>query len=98
MDRYNDALQALLSDPERLSAAINAVGSVLGNQSGEKEPEPPAEPPTEEKRMTAIKSSDGIALLRALKPFLSKERQDRVDRAVKMLALADLASGFKDIL
>ncbi len=97
MDQNSDVLQALLSDPERLSAAISAVGSVLGNQSG-KESGPQAEAPAEEKRAAAIKSSDGIALLRALKPFLSKERQDRVDRAVKMLALADLASGFKDIL
>ena len=93
----NDILQALLSDPERLSAAISAVGSVFGNRDG-KESEAQAETPAEDKQINAIKSSDGIALLRALKPFLSKERQDRVDRAVKMLALADLASGFKDIL
>ena len=94
----NDMLQALLSDPERLSAAISAVSSVFGSQNGaDGEKNGSGEPPAQKESVSVIKSSDGIALLRALKPFLSKEKQDRVDRAVKMLALADLASGFKDI-
>ena len=96
----NDLIQALLSDPERLSAAVGAISSVFGRQSEEEKdgakeqteasPAPPAK--------SSGKTADGIALLRALKPFLPKEKQDRVDRAVKMLALADLASNFKDIL
>ena len=94
----NDMLQALLSDPERLSAAITAVSSVFGGKSDTGgEPAEPKEQPDEKESVSVIKSSDGIALLRALKPFLPKEKQDRVDRAVKMLALADLASGLKDI-
>ena len=99
MDQNSDILQTLLSDPERLSAAISAVSSVFGSQNGpgdvNKEPPPPE---TDAPSVSVIKSSDGIALLRALKPFLPKEKQERVDRAVRMLALADLASGFKDIL
>jgi hypothetical protein len=98
----NDIIQALLSDPERLSAAIGAVSSVFGKpneENKEKEKEEAkelADPPAPAK--SSGKTADGIALLRALKPFLPKEKQDRVDRAVKMLALADLASNFKDIL
>lgn len=99
MDQNNDVIQALLSDPEKLSAAISVLGSVFGPQNGaEEEKRDPDEPPAEKEPVSVIKSSDGIALLRALKPFLPKEKQDRVDRAVKMLALADLASNFKDIL
>ena len=96
----NDIIRELLSDPERLSAAIGAVSSVFGRQGEEEKdatkeqteasPAPPAK--------SSGKTADGIVLLRALKPFLPKEKQDRVDRAVKMLALADLASNFKDIL
>ena len=98
----NDIIQALLSDPERLSAAIGAVSSVFGRQSGidkekeKEEPEEQSDAPAPVK--SSGKTADGIALLRALKPFLPKEKQERVDRAVKMLALADLASNFKDIL
>ena len=96
----NDVIQALLSDPERLSAAIGAVSSVFGKSDAAKEkeerepPSAPAAPPVK----ASGRTSDGIALLRALKPFLPEEKRERVDRAVKMLTLADLASNFKDIL
>ena len=47
MDQSGDILSALLSDPEKLSAAVSAVSSMLGNSSpsgdGEEEVKKPAE-------------------------------------------------------
>lgn len=91
MDQSGDVLSALLSDPEKLSAAVSAVSSMLGSSpssDGENESKKPALPE---------KQSEGAALLKALKPFLSPERQARADKAIRLLSLATLASEFKDL-
>lgn len=92
MDQGGDILSALLSDPEKLSAAVSAVSSMLGNSS------PPGDGGEEIKKPALPeKQSEGAALLKALKPFLSPERQARADKAVRLLTLAALASEFKDL-
>ena len=92
MDTSGDVLSALLSDPEKLSAAVSAVSSMLGSSSppggGEEEIKNPVLPE---------KQSEGAALIKALKPFLSRERQARADKAIRLLSLAALASEFKDL-
>ncbi len=92
MDTSGDVLSALLSDPEKLSAAVAAVSSLLGNPS-------PSDDGGEDTKKPALpeKQSEGAALLKALKPFLSPERQKRADKAIRLLSLAALASEFKDI-
>lgn len=92
MDTSGDILSALLSDPEKLSAAVAAVSSMLGNPS-------PSDDGGEDTKKPALpeKQSEGAALLKALKPFLSPERQKRADKAIRLLSLASLASEFKDI-
>ena len=92
MDQGGDLLSALLSDPEKLSAAVSAVSSMLGNSSpsggGEEEVKKPVPPE---------KQSEGAALIKALKPFLSPQRQARADKAIRLLSLASIASEFKDL-
>ena len=92
MDANGDVLSALLSDPEKLSAAVAAVSSMLGNSS-------PSDNGGEDIKKPALpeKQSEGAALLKALKPFLSPERQQRADKAIRLLSLAALASEFKDL-
>ena len=92
MEQSGDLLTALLSDPEKLSVAVSAVSSMLGSSNtadGAKE--------AEVKPKVPEKQSDGAALIKALKPFLSKERQQRADKALRLLTLASLANEFKDI-
>ena len=91
MDQGGDILSALLSDPEKLSAAVSAVSSMLGNSSPSEGGEEIKKPALPEKQ------SDGAALLKALNPFLSPERQVRADKAIRLLSLAALASEFKDL-
>lgn len=92
MDKEGDILSALLSDPEKLSAAVSAVSSMLGgsaaHDSADKADKKPALPE---------RQSDGAALIKALKPFLSKERQERADKALRLLTLSSLATEFKDL-
>ena len=92
MDQSGDVLSTLLSDPDKLSAAVSAVSSMLGNaspsQSGEEGSKKPALPE---------KQSEGAALLKALKPFLSPERQKRADKAIRLLSLAAVAMELKDL-
>jgi hypothetical protein len=92
MEQSGDLLSALLSDPEKLSAAVNAVSSMLGDSK-----KPDGEKDTEVKPRLPEKQSDGAALIKALKPFLSKERQERADKALRLMTLASLASEFKDL-
>ena len=91
MDREGDILSALLSDPEKLSAAVSAVSSMLGAPASDKAEEP------EKKPALPQKQSEGAALIKALKPFLSEKRRKRADKALRLLTLASLASEFKDI-
>ena len=82
-----DVLSELFSDPEKLSAAVSAVSSMLG---GERRDEAP-------KLKLPEKRSDSAKLIRALRPFLSPERRARADRAIRLLTLAELMSGMRDI-
>lgn len=82
-----DVLSELFSDPDKLSAAVNAVSSMLG---GERRDEAP-------KLKLPEKRSDSAELIRALRPFLSPERRARADRAIHLLTLAELMSGMRDI-
>ena len=92
MDINSDVLSALLSDPEKLSAAMAAVSNMFGNPS-------PSDDGGEDTKKPALpeKRSEGAALLQALKPFLSPERRQRADKAIRLLSLAALASEFKDL-
>ena len=90
MDQTTDLLSALLADPQKLSAAAEAVSSILG---------PPAKDagaPQTAPQLPA-KQSDAAELIRALKPFLSPARREKADRALRLLTLVGLASQFQDI-
>ena len=92
MDQNADILSALLSDPEKLSAAVGAVSDMLGGASpsggGGAGPKLPHLPE---------KQSEGAALIKALKPFLSPERQAKADKALRLLTLVSLAAEFNDL-
>ena len=92
MDKEGDILSALLSDPEKLSAAVSAVSSMLGGSAARDGADK-----ADKKPVLPERQSDGAALIKALKPFLSKERQERADKALRLLTLSSLATEFKDL-
>jgi len=90
MDTGSDVLSSLLSDPAKLSAAIGAVSSMLGDAPGDK----PHADGGGQFRLTG-RHSEAAELIRALKPFLSDERREKADRALRLITVAALASEFK---
>ncbi len=95
----NTALNALLSDPEKLSAMMGAVSNVMNSTPETRDP--PAEPasaPTSSLPVMPKLSDDRIRLLEALKPFVAEEKKEKVDKLIRMMTLGSLAGTFKNYL
>lgn len=102
MDDMAEKITSLLSDPDGMEKIRKMAEGLFGDK--EKAPDPPQESGGlslpdgfDPAKLMGILSSlsgkgpdDRSALLLALKPHLSPERRDRVDRAVKLLKLASL--------
>lgn len=105
MDDINQKLSALLNDPE----GMNKIKSMAENLLGSKAEEPKASAPDDFdfdigaltgilKKMKRGGTEDArINLLLALKPNLSKEKQAKVDGAIKILKLIEIAPFLKDM-
>lgn len=104
MDELNERLSALLSDPGGMEKIREMAQNLLGSSAATPKTEAPDEPGVD---MAAIvkmlshlkagsKDDDRVKLLLALKPNLSSEKQQKVDSAIKILKLVDLAPLLKD--
>lgn len=105
MDDISEKLSSLLSDPEGMEKIRNMAQNLLGSK--------PEESPKINnddldidigaltgilKKMKGPAGNDSrINLLLALKPNLSKEKQAKVDSAIKILRLIELAPILKDM-
>lgn len=104
MDELNERLSALLSDPHGMERIKEMAQNLLGGSVAENKVDTPEEPSVDiaaiTKMLSHIKSNgkedDRIKLLLALKPNLSDEKQQKVDSAIKILKLIDLAPLLKD--
>lgn len=96
-----EKLQQLLNDPDSM-AQIMSFAQALGGQREASSPPPklPSESPPDDGFVRAMlqlvqqaQHSDGKqeALLCALKPFLRPERRDKIDRALRIARLSQLA-------
>lgn len=105
MDDLSEKLSALLSDPE----GMNRLKSMAENLLGSKAEEPKAKNDGDfdvdigalsgilKKMKGGGKNDPRVNLLLALRPNLSAEKQARVDSAVKILKLIELAPILKDM-
>ena len=105
MDDISEKLSALLSDPE----GMNRIKSMAENLLGSKEKEQPKHVVDDfdidigaltgilKKMKTGGVNDPRINLLLALKPNLSKDKQAKVDSAIKILKLIELAPFLKDM-
>ena len=99
MDDLSEKLSSLLSDPEGMERIKNMAQNLLGAKADV----PPDPAPNDFdidigalsgilKKMKGAGGNDSrIALLLALKPNLSKEKQAKVDSAIKILRLLEIA-------
>lgn len=99
MDELSEKLSSLLNDPDGMSRIKEMAQNLLG---GEKPPEPEPPPLIPDidigaitRVMAMMKQGTGddsrVRLLLALKPNLSPDRQAKVDSAIKILKLIELA-------
>lgn len=104
---FEDKLNQILNDPDSM-AKIMTLAQSLGGSSGEKHASPPSEPPRDPppappddafvkgilRLMQQAQHTDKRqeALLCALKPYLLPERQAKIDEALKIAKLSQLAS------
>lgn len=87
-------LNEILSDPDKLKTVMAAVSGIMGQN--EKVPvETPVQKaeavPPSTPSVPAFKSNERTELLRALKPFLSRDKCDRIDKMLKIMTFAELA-------
>ena len=104
MDDISEKLSALLSDPEGMNRIKSMAESLLGTKNAETQSKADdldidvgALTGILKKMKGSGVSDPRINLLQALRPNLSKEKQGRVDNAIKILKLIELAPIFKDM-
>lgn len=98
MDELTEKLSSLFADPDGMEKIKAMAQSMLGAQNALPQTETPSEPDFDlaavARMMSLLKNrgdDDRVRLLLALRPHLSEEKQRRVDSAVKMLKLLDMA-------
>ena len=102
MDDLSEKLSALLSDPDSISKIKDMAQNILGNQQPEKSITPSGDVDVSALAgMLKLLKQNGkddsrIQLLLALRPNLSAEKQGKVDAAIKILKLTELAPLLKD--
>ena len=105
MDDLSEKLSSLLSDPEGMSRIKSMAESLLGGKAEEPLPKKDDDFDIDIGALTGVLkkmkgggvSDPRINLLLALRPNLSKEKQGRVDSAIKILKLIELAPILKDM-
>ena len=105
MDDLSEKLSALLSDPEGMNRIKSMAESLIGGQTEKPREEESSGLDIDIGALTGIlkkmKGAGGndpkINLLQALRPNLSTEKQVRVDSAIKILKLLEIAPILKDM-
>lgn len=106
MSETEDKLSAILGNPQLMQQIMNLAQSL--NQPQPSQPqqkqEPPATIPTDMdlsllKKFTGFARQSGIEqeqqnLLRALSPFLTRDRVNKLERAMHAARIAQMASAF----
>ncbi len=107
MDDLTAKLNEILADPESMKQVQLMAQQLLGEERSDEKPSVAPEPQLFEGLdigkiatvLTKYKSASGdprTALLLALKPNLSAERQAKVDTAIKLLKMIELLPLLKD--
>ena len=105
MDDLSEKLGAILSDPDAMRD-IAALASQLGAEASgvHKEPEPKPEDDMTKQLMGLMpmlgslkQDDDTTRLLEAMRPFLSDERQQKLDKAKRLIRVMKLMPLLKDL-
>ncbi|MBO5040304.1 MAG: hypothetical protein J6D09_04315 [Clostridia bacterium] len=90
-ENISEMLKSVMSDPETMSKLMSVAEGLTG---GSEKPSPQVETP--EKEVSAVPSiltkgnEERIALISAIRPYLSPERRKSADSMIKMLKMMKL--------
>lgn len=100
MDDLSEKLSSLLNDPDSIEALKGMARSLMSSQGAEKDEDNagmtinPSDMQKIMKVMGVLRSNSGddsrTRLLMSLKPYVRKERQGRIEEAVKILRLVSV--------
>lgn len=98
MSDFEEKLNTVLNDPSSMEQILKLAQQLAGNQTQEEAPKAqPEENGDMLKLMNLLKSANlnqdsrYSGLLEALKPYLKRERQEKLERAIKVSRLSRLA-------
>ena len=106
MDEMEDKLSSILGNPQMMQQIMSMAQALGGSQQEPKKEEPPPPPknpsstgfdPAMMQKLFAIARQSGIdknqqALLKALSPYLSRERIVKLEKAMRAAKIAAVAS------
>lgn len=104
MDDFESKLGSILNNPEMMGRIMEMAQS-FGGQSQQPEPPPAEEPSTPDFDFATIQKLSGLmssarvdgnqkALLAALSPYVSSNRINKLERAMRAAKLAGVATSF----
>ena len=106
MDSMEDKLGSLLSNPQLMQQIMTMANSLTQSNENQKQPRQeqpsPSAPPIDPKLLSQLSGlagqgnvgNDQRALLNALCPYLSRDRLQRLEKAMRAAKMAQFASGF----
>ena len=99
MDDLSARISSILNDPDSMAQIRSMAEGMLGGTEKQKNDAPDIDigrllPMIQ--KINSKKSDKRCELLMALRPHLSEERQQRVDRAVKILRVIDMLPLLQD--
>lgn len=97
MENLDEALGKLLSDPNAMAQVMNlaqSLGAMVPQENGTQKPEEALPPPPGLELLKTLPGGNErhTALFRALGPFLSPKRREKLERAIQIGKLSGLAS------
>lgn len=97
MAEFEEKLNAVLNDPKMMQQLMSMAQSISGGNTAKEESFPEIDPGML-KRLSMLTSQGSIdrnqqTLLRALHPYLTKERIRKLEKAMRAARMAKMASG-----
>lgn len=101
MDQMEDKLGAILNNPQLMGQIMNMAQSLGQSEPhpSKQEPQLPNIDPGMLRQLSSLAGQSGIdgnqqALLRALNPYLSGRKVEKLEKAMRAAKIARMASGF----
>jgi len=89
----SEMLKSVLDDPGAMKKLMGVAENLMGSGGAQEKPDcpPPSPPPPPPPERCRPGTDERIALIAALRPYLSEERRQTADGLIKMLKMLRLA-------